>query len=595
MLNKLSLLLLIASFECLFCLAQPPVKQYTWWDPAKNEFPVIEGQAWPAEMKGTYKRLPARAEKTVRRDIWELAQNTAGLIISFRSNSPEIVVRYKVSGSTAFPHMPATGVSGLDLYGIGENGNWLWCKGAYSFNDTITYTFKNIEANDSSYPFHKKGGEYRLYLPLYNNITWLEIGVEPGAVFNPLPPRKDKPILVYGTSIAQGGCASRPGNAWTSILGRKLERPLINLGFSGNGLLEKELINMIAEIDAKVYVLDCLPNLVGQDLPAAEIWRRIMESVHSIRNSGKLAPVLLTEHGGYTDELINPQNRKKVADINKLMKAAFHQLEQEGVKNIFLLKKEEINLDYNSMVDGVHPSDGGMFQYAAAYERKLREIMHEPIGNYTTTQPCTQNRDANTYDWISRHNEILALQDKTPTTVFIGNSITHFWGGSPTAQISRGKASWDKIIEPHQVINAGFGWDRIENVLWRVYHDELDGLVAKQVVLLIGTNNLDYNPDQEIILGLKQLIEAIKFRQPASKILVLGLIPREEKEPRIGQLNKRIEKLANALHAGYAEVGKGLLNTKGVINSSLFDGDGVHPNAAGYQRMSEALAPYLVK
>lgn len=89
----------------------------------------------------------------------------------------------------------------------------------------------------------------------------MQVGVPGNALFNPMAIREEKPIVVYGTSIAQGGCASRPGMAWPALVGRKLDRPLINLGFSGNGRLEKEVIDLIAEIDAKVYVLDCLPNL----------------------------------------------------------------------------------------------------------------------------------------------------------------------------------------------------------------------------------------------------------------------------------------------------------------------------------------------
>lgn len=590
-------------FILLLLLTQAPpgisqqVQKYEWWNPAKNEYAVVEGQAWPQEMKGTYNRLPQRAQKNVRKDIWDLAQDAAGLEISFVSNSPEIIVRYKVGKDKAFPHMPATGVSGVDLYGIGRDGNLLWCRGAYSFNDTVTYTFKNFDNTDSLYPMHKKkGGEYRLYLPLYNNVSCLEIGTVNGYIFKALPVRKEKPIVVYGTSIAQGGCASRPGMAWTAILDRKLDRPLINLGFSGNGLLEKELIDLITEIDAKVYVLDCLPNLIGKDYPAAEMKKRIMESVNSIRQTRKTAPILLTEHAGYSDELINPKSRNKVNNINKILREAFLQLRKEGVKNIHLLSKEELNLDINSTVDASHPTDLGMLQYATAYEKKLRAILNEPTGVYSTTIPCTQNRDANTYDWRTRHEEILALNDNTTSaTVFIGNSITHYWGGKPVAPISRGKESWNKMIEPHDVINAGFGWDRIENVLWRVYHDELDGITAKQIVFLIGTNNLDYNSDKEITEGLKLLVNAVKQRQPAAKILLLGLIPRHEKEQRIARLNKNVAAIAGALHAVYADPGKLLLNKKGKIDEPAFTDDGVHPNEEGYKRMAQIIKPLLIK
>ncbi len=157
--------------------------------------------------------------------------------------------------------MPATGVSGIDLYSKTIDGKWLWAAGKFSFKDTITYHFTNLLPNDQ----HVNNREYTLYLPLYNSVKWMEITVPKAALFKSLPVRKDNPIVVYGTSIAQGACASRPGLAWTNILGRKLDRPVINLAFSGNGKLEKELIELLSEIDASLYVLDCLPNLTSPE------------------------------------------------------------------------------------------------------------------------------------------------------------------------------------------------------------------------------------------------------------------------------------------------------------------------------------------
>jgi len=346
---------------------------YTWWNPAKDNVAVIEGQAWPKEIKNLYDRLPARAEKTVRAAVWELSNNAAGLLIRFKTNSPEIIIRYKVAGELAFPHMPATGVSGVDLYAVNNNGGWLWCAARYSFGDTIQYRFSGLDTTGTS---HTKGREYRLYLPLYNTVHWLEIGVPSSVLFNPLPARQEKPVVVYGTSIAQGACASRPGMTWTSILERKLARPLINLGFSGNGRLEKELIDMMTEIDASIYILDCLPNLTAPDMEPEETKRRIIASVTLLQQRRSGVPILLVEHGGYTDGLINQGRREYYTDVNQLMKQAFTELQLKGIKNIFLLTKEEINLDIDCMVDGTHPTDAGMLRYAEAYERKIRKILH---------------------------------------------------------------------------------------------------------------------------------------------------------------------------------------------------------------------------
>lgn len=361
--------LIIFSTEAVF---SQEAGVYNWWNPANNDFPVIEGQAWTKETKDPFDRLPARSESTVRNAVWELSHNTAGLLIRFKTNSSQVIIRYQVSGELALPHMPSTGVSGVDLFALNSNNNWLWCAGKYTFGDTIQYRFTGLDTTGIA---KNKSLEYWLYLPLYNSVRWLEIAVQPMSLFMPLPVRTEKPIVVYGTSIAQGCCASRPGMAWTSIVGRKSGTPLINLGFSGNGKLEKEIIDLLSEVNAKLYVLDCLPNLTAPNTSPQETKKRIIASVNQLRQKRKGIPILLVEHGGYTDGLINKGRREAYTAINQVMKKAFEELKANGLKNIFLLTKQEINLDIDCMVDGTHPTDYGMLLYAKAYEKKIREIL----------------------------------------------------------------------------------------------------------------------------------------------------------------------------------------------------------------------------
>ena len=322
-----------SAFFCigLFLLSQltfAQKSQIKWWNPQNATFPVLEGQAWPEEVKNRYDRLPARAEKEVRDDVWFLQKHSMGLMLRFRANTSEIHIRYVVNEDLALPHMPATGVSGVDLYAISSDGDWRWCAGKFAFGDTITCTFKNLEPNDS---YHKRGREYRLYLPMYNSVKWLEIGTPDGTEFTPLAPRPDKPIVVYGTSIAHGACASRPGMAWTAILGRKLDHPLINLGFSGNGRLEKEVISLVSEIDAKIYILDCLPNLTirpdsDEKLTIEDVKNRILTSTRTLRKQHPKTPIVLASHAGYTDEDINPQSKHFYTEVNETLKEAFAEL-----------------------------------------------------------------------------------------------------------------------------------------------------------------------------------------------------------------------------------------------------------------------------
>jgi len=562
-----------------------------WWNPVENKFPVIEGQAWPDEVLAPFDRLPAKAEKTVRKAVWNLSRHAASLKIRFRSNSEEIVVRYKVNLRKAMDHMPATGVSGIDLYAKDSDGEMLWCNGRREFSDTITYRFVGLRPNDR---YHELGREYRLNLSLYNSIDWLEIGVSKDDYFEPLPVRKEKPIVVYGTSIAHGACASRPGMAWTNILSRKMDRPLVNLAFSGNGRLEKELIDLLVEIDSKVYVLDCLPNLWREEVyDDTELEKRILNSVRQLRKERPDIPILLTEHAGYTDGFINPARMDSYTRVNKIQKATFEKLQNEGILNLHYLAYDELGLQLDDMVDGTHPNDLGMMRYAQSYEIKLRNILNESIGKVSTTLPVTQYREPNNYGWEKRHHEILELnKSNPPKKVILANSIIHFWGGEPKATLAREKESWSDHFTPMGLRNQAYGWDRIENVLWRVYHGELDGFNAEQILVMIGTNNLHLNTDDEIIDGLQLLMKAIKLRQPKAKLILIGLLPRRDNEERVRRLNLGISKLASHLKLSYQDLGGAFLMENKKIEESLFS-DGLHPNKAGYLKMREELLSLL--
>jgi lysophospholipase L1-like esterase len=555
-------------------------KSYKTWNPASDTLQVLEGQAWSKEVKNFYDRLPARAEQNVRNEVWQLSQNSAGLSLRFRSNANEITVKYAVAEALQFPHMPATGVSGVDLYAKNSDGKWLWCAGRFSFGDTIVYHYRGMLSKDE----YENPFDYTLYLPLYNSVKWLEIDVPDSSLFKPLPARKEKPILVYGTSIAQGGCATRPGLAWTNILSRKLDRPVINLGFSGNGRLEKELIELITEVDAQLYVLDCLPNLSPENI--GELKKKISESVKLLKSKRPGTPILLTDHDGYTDEEINPGSKEESRILNAVQKEEFDSLATAGTKDIYLLTKNEIGQDIETMVDGTHPNDMGMMRYSDAYEKKIRAIIHEPVGNISTTIPVTQHRDSN-YDWEVRHNEVLNHNKANPPQlVFIGNSITHYWAGEPTAPIARGTGSWNKFFAPQNAVNLGYGWDRIENVLWRVYHGELDNISPHQIVLMIGTNNLQFNDDDEIIKGLEFLLKAVQEKQPSANILLMSILPRRGMEQRVAHLNSSLSKIKFDSKIQFADSGKLFLMNAGKIDESLFS-DGLHPNEKGYQKLGE--------
>lgn len=561
--------------------------QCKWENPSNQPFQVVRGQAFCDELKGTYFRLPERAKDKVRQPLWDLSRNSAGLSISFYSNAPTIKVRYKLAGGYAMPHMPSTGVSGLDLYARDANGKQRWCGFNYHFGDTVTYAFSGISyATDS-----QKGYEYQLFLPLYNTVTWMEIGVPIDASFRFIPSTQEKPIVVYGTSIAQGGCASRPGMAWSNIVGRNIDSPIVNLAFSGNGRLEPELFDLLSEIDAKLYIIDCIPNLNG-DEKSKVVYERTLSGVKKLREKSN-APILLVEHAGYPNEYSSEKAKHDYQIGNIELRKAYEALEKENVPEIYYLTKEQIGMCMDATVEGIHPNDLGMQQYADSYISKIREILHMDIESPSTCIPCKQNRDS--YDWNARHEEVMKLnKEKAPEILMIGNSITHFWAGEPEDNRKNGKDSWDKLFKGKEVRNLGFGWDKTENALWRIYHGEIDGYMAKEIVMAIGTNNLQSNTDEEIIQGIALIVKAIKQRQPQARLTVLGIYPRKDMEERIAKYNAKLKKAMEGKDADYLDLSYCFKDKSGNVDWSLFS-DGLHPNKYGYRMIAKELKTKLFR
>ncbi len=545
------------------------------------EFHVIQNRGWSEEIGNSYQRLPNRAKDIVRGSVWDLSQNSAGLSIHFYTNADKIEVRYGVSGPLAMNHMSATGKSGVDLYAIDPDGNWRLLTDRYSFGDTVRYSFNNIiESN-----YHKKGYEYRLFLPLYNSITWLEIGVPESSEFSFIPLLKEKPIVVYGTSIAQGACASRPGMAWTNILSRRLDYPVINLAYSGNGPLEKVKVDLINELEVSLIIYDCLPNM--GNLTIDEVKKRTAYGVLAIREKSNI-PILITDHIGYlNDEMI--ADRKEMSErLNKASREVFDSLKQAGVANIYYLHQDSINFPTDGAVDYIHPNDMGMQVYADAYEKVVRSILNMPVGDIITTRPVSQRREPDIYEWKERHSAKLDAVDKSaPKKVIIGNSITHYWNDETGRE--NGAVSWKKYMGPNGYFNLGCGWDRIENVLWRVYHGELDGYNADEIILMIGTNNIGLSTDGEIFDGLQFLCKQIQIRQPNAEIKVIGILPRRGKEEKVKSLNEQISIMSRNNNWLYMDVSEKLMKN-GSIDESLFT-DGLHPNDKGYS----LIAPLIVK
>ena len=344
---------------------KPTIEKNVAWFDVKDW--GVEGRGWE-ETKNYFDRLPARAEKTVRGAGWGLSRHSAGMAVRFATNSETIRVRYRLSSpNLAMVHMPATGVSGVDLYGEDLNGKLRWVNVARPSSQDVDAVLANrIDALPGG-----KVRQYVLYLPLYNGVEKLHIGVSTNADFKPQLPRAKAPILFYGTSIMHGACASRPGMSISAIVGRALNQPTINLGFSGNGKMEKEVGDLICELSPAAIAIDCLPNM-----NANLVKERTEALVYQLRKTFPETPLLLVEDRSFTNSVFFKQRRDHHTSSRKELLSAYNRLIAADVKNVHYLSGENLlGKDGEAATDGSHPNDLGMMRYADQYIEALGKIL----------------------------------------------------------------------------------------------------------------------------------------------------------------------------------------------------------------------------
>jgi lysophospholipase L1-like esterase len=335
--------------------------QEAWYD---AKLLTIEGQGW-TDVKSPYDRLPAKAEGTVRPAVWNLSRDSAGMCVRFATDSPSIHCHWSLTkANLAMPHMAATGVSGVDLYVKTDRG-WRW----------VACGRPTAQENKAALVagLSRERREWMLYLPLYNGVKLCEIGIAKDSTIAPLP-RPDaskRPIVFYGTSITHGACASRPGMVHTAILGRKLDRPVINLGFSGNGKMEPAVNELLAELDASIYVIDCLPNM-----GAAEVAERTEPTVALLRKAHPQAPIVLVEDRTYGDAHLVKSKRERNDQSREALSAAYDKLHAAGDKHLYYIAGELLlGDDDEGTVDSSHPNDLGFMRQAEAFAEVLGPLV----------------------------------------------------------------------------------------------------------------------------------------------------------------------------------------------------------------------------
>lgn len=303
-----------------------------------------------------YRRLPERFRERIPERVWELSGNSAGLVVRFATDATEVRTRW-TTGPLLMNNLSPLAVRGLDLYTLGASG-WSYLGTArpkvWGGGTEHEYTI----VSGLSRPHGLR--EMALYLPLYESVGAIEIGVPEGSVLE--RPRAagfaGPPVVVYGTSITQGASASRPGLAFPAILGRMLGREVINLGFSATGRLDPGIGEAMAEIDAAVYILDCQPNL-----RADEIEQRTVDFVTALRERRPGVPIVLVDNILYPGTADRPDLKRTLDEKRAALRRAVSRLGPEAVTLVAIEADERAGEDESA--DGIHPTDEGMRRHAS--------------------------------------------------------------------------------------------------------------------------------------------------------------------------------------------------------------------------------------
>lgn len=337
-----------------------------WYSPLEAPF-VISGFHWLAEER-RYRRLPVSTEYPIPEAVDLLANHTAGGQIRFVTDSSKLFLRVTLSGSGNMHHMAATGQCGFDGY--------VEVDGKLHYRSTTGWNPR--ESEYESVLFFRDAQEKRLIVlnfPLYQGVEEIQVGLKEGALVEPPPSYVDAgKVIVYGTSITQGACATRPGMCYTNILSRRMNREFINLGFSGSGKGEPELAHILASIsDPACLVLDYEANSVSLERYA----ETLPQFIRIYREAHPTVPILVLSRLPFPYTCFDPVDAE-LHQARKLMQMTLvESLRQAGDWNIHFYDGEKLlpQHAHECFVDGTHPNDLGFMQIANGLEPVLREIL----------------------------------------------------------------------------------------------------------------------------------------------------------------------------------------------------------------------------
>lgn len=308
----------------------------------------------------SFRRLPAAVAENVNEGVEVLASNTAGVRVRFCTDSPYIAISVKYPNILKLPHMPFTGTTGFDMYSC-ENGK-------YIFEKTFV---PPIDIKDGYEGIHyfgtKKMRDITINFPLYNDVSEVYIGLaESAEIGHGGKYNNEKPIVYYGSSITQGGCASRPGTSYQAIVSRDLNYDYVNLGFSGSARGEDEIIDYINSLEMSCFVLD-----YDHNAPDYKFLSETHEPMFKkIRARNPDLPIIIMSMP-YCNTLRDVKEREEV------IKATYDNAVKSGDKNVYFIDGEVLFDAFggdSGTVDGTHPNDLGFMCMAKAVRECLEKI-----------------------------------------------------------------------------------------------------------------------------------------------------------------------------------------------------------------------------
>lgn len=330
---------------------------FLWYDATHL---TLAGKGWPSESR-RYERFPRRAEGTIPEKPWQQSLACAGLSLRFASDATFFLARsIDYDGK---PNVNQIAFNSPTLY-VRKGGCWQWLGLARQVGAGPVHKLING-------PIPRAMRNYLLYLPLGRGMTRLEIAIPAAARLIPSAPRTEKPVVFYGTSINHGGSASRPGTNHIALLERHFDYPFINLGLSGSAAMEPEVIALVNELDACIFVLDCLPNML-----APQVRERFAPAIRQIRARHPATPIIVVDSIIYQDGFLVADRHERCTASNAGQREEFAKLVAAGVPHLHYVHARELFTDaVEATVDGTHPNDLGHRLMADTFIKVLQPLL----------------------------------------------------------------------------------------------------------------------------------------------------------------------------------------------------------------------------